>query len=78
MLRTLEYQYPHRDYESINDEFLCGSDILVCPVVTKGTFEKEIVFPEGKWQDSDGNVFTEGRHVVKTPLEKLVYFRRIK
>ena len=77
VVRLLEYEYPHCGFEDIKDEFLCGSDILVCPVVTKGTFEKELVFPAGKWQDSDGNVFSEGRHLVKTPIDKLAYFRKI-
>ena len=77
VVRPLEYEYPHCGFEDIKDEFLCGSDILVCPVVTKGTFEKELVFPAGKWQDSDGNVFSEGRHLVKTPIDKLAYFRKI-
>ncbi len=77
VMRTLEYMYPHSGYEKINDEFLCGEDILVCPIVTKGTFEKEIVFPKGRWQDCDGNIYTEGRYTVKTPLEKLTWFKKI-
>jgi len=78
VLRSLEYQYPHRGYERILDEYLCGSDILVCPVVTKGTFEKDVVFPEGKWQDEDGNVYTEGVRHIATPIHKLAWFRRVK
>lgn len=78
ILRHLEYAYPHRGYQSITDEFLCGEDILVCPVVTKGTFEKDIVVPSGSWQSEDGIVYTEGVHRVKTPLDKIFYLRKIK
>ena len=77
ILRNLEYAFPHRGYERIADEFLCGDEILVCPVVTKGTFEKEIVIPEGRWQSPDGVIFGEGRHIVKTPLDRITYFRRV-
>jgi alpha-glucosidase (family GH31 glycosyl hydrolase) len=76
VLRSLEYSYPHNGYAEIKDEFLCGDNILVCPVVTKGTFQKEIVFPEGRWVDVDGNVYTEGKHPVQTPINKLKWFRR--
>ncbi len=77
VVRTLEYAYPHCGYERIHDEFMCGDDILVCPVVTKGTREKELIFPAGRWADAAGNIYTEGRHVVATPVEQLAWFRRI-
>ncbi len=79
VLRSLEYADPHQGYATVSDEFLLGEDILVCPVVTKGTFEKEIVFPEGKWQAEDGTVY-EGRTAqrLKTPLDRLLWFRRVK
>lgn len=76
VIRCLEYCYPHCGYENIKDEFLCGENILVCPVVTKGTVEREVVFPKGSWADSNGVVYSEGRHTVKTPIEKLAWFRR--
>lgn len=78
ILRHLEYAYPHRGYHNITDEFLCGDDILVCPVVTKGTFEKDITVPSGKWQSEDGTVYTEGVHHVKTPLDSIFYLRKVK
>ena len=76
ILRPLAYNYPHAGYETVTDEYLCGENLLVCPVVTKGTRRKELIFPAGKWVDEDGHVYTEGRHTVETPLEKLAWFRR--
>ncbi len=78
IIRHLEYEYPGCGYEKITDQYLCGSDILVCPVVTKGTREKDVVIPPGKWADTEGNIYGQGTHRLKTPLEKLLYFRRIK
>ena len=78
IVRCLEYNYPGQGYKYVKDEFMLGEDILVCPVVTPGTFEKEVVIPCGKWQDEDGRIFEGGKKVtVKTPLEKLFWLRRI-
>ncbi len=79
ILRNLEYNYPNCGYANISDQFMLGSDILVCPIVTKGTFEKDIVFPEGIWQDEDGKAY-EGNTVkrIATPLHKLTWFRKVK
>ena len=78
ILRPLEYNDPGQGYSEIKDEFMLGTDILVCPVITKGTFQKNIVFPKGKWQDTEGTVY-EGRSVIniKTPLNRLSWFRRV-
>jgi len=79
IIRPLEYGYPGCGYETVKDEFLLGEDILVCPVVTKGTFEKNIVLPDGNWQDTDGKVYAGGQTLrMKTPLEQLLWFRKVK
>ncbi len=77
ILRNLEYNYPGQGYEYIKDEFMLGENILVCPVVTKGTFEKDLIFPEGTWIAEDGTEYSGAEtHRVETPLSKLVWFRR--
>ena len=78
IIRNLEYNDPHQNYAVIKDEFMLGENILVCPVVTKGTFEKDIVFPKGVWQDENGNEYA-GRQTLclPTPLDKLLWFRRV-
>ncbi|MBO5374852.1 MAG: glycoside hydrolase [Clostridia bacterium] len=79
ILRSLEYNDPHQGYATIADEFMLGEDILVCPIITKGTYQKNITFPFGKWTDSDGSIY-EGRSVITldSPVEKLLWFRRVK
>ena len=78
ILRNLEYNYPGIGYEEITDEFMLGENILVCPVVTKGTFRKKIVLPPGKWQDPEGKIFDgEKSEYFDTPLEKLLWFRKV-
>ncbi len=77
ILRNLEYNYPNCGYAEITDEFMIGEDILVCPIVTKGTFNKDIVFPCGRWQDSDGNIYEGGIKNVPTPLNRLAWFKKV-
>ena len=79
IVRSLEYNDPHKGYEHIMDEFMLGEDILVAPVLEKGQFEKDIVFPKGRWQGEDGKTY-EGNatHRVPTPLGRLTWFRRVK
>lgn len=79
ILRSLEYNDPHKGYATIKDEFMLGNDILVCPIITKGTYKKDVVFPEGIWIDSDGNRFNGGgTYNLGAPLNKLLWFRRSK
>ena len=79
IVRTLEYNDPHKGYAPIIDEFMLGEDILVAPVVTKGTTERLVTFPAGRWVGEDGCIY-EGNtaQVLPAPLERLLWFRRQK
>ena len=78
ILRSLEYNDPHRGYAHITDEFMLGEDILVVPILKKGEFSKDIVFPKGTWRDEDGNTYEGGKtHRVATPIDSLTWYRRI-
>jgi myogenesis-regulating glycosidase len=63
-----------------DDEFLLGDEFLVAPVVTPNTFERDVYFPHGKWQDHwTRQVFT-GPFIFKNypaPLDVLPVFKRI-
>ncbi len=77
ILRNLEYNYPDCGYEFIKDQFMLGEDILVCPVVTPETYEKDVVIPNGIWVDEDGKEYDGGKtYRVSTPLDKLKYFTK--
>lgn len=76
VVRSMEYEFPDKGYERINDQYLCGKNILVCPVVTKGTFEKAVQIPAGEWIAPDGKVYTEGVYTLPTPIDSLLWFKR--
>lgn len=79
ILRNLEYNDPNQGYATVNDQFMLGKDLLVCPVVAKGEVERKVVFPQGRWMDEDGIIY-EGRseRVLPAPIDKLLWFRRVK
>ena len=77
IMRFMEYSYPGNGYEYINDQYMLGDDILVAPVITKGALKRSVVFPKGKWLDSNGRAY-EGPQTIEidAPIEKLPYFIR--
>lgn len=77
MVRSLEYQYPHRGYAGICDQFLLGESILVAPVLEKGARTRIIRFPEGMWHGEDGTA-VKGPAVieVEAPLSRLPWYRK--
>lgn len=79
IVRNMEYEYPHRGYETVLDQFLLGSDMLVAPVIEKGQTVRQVILPEGKWIYRDGTEYCGGRTVeVPAPIEVLPYFVRAK
>jgi alpha-glucosidase len=77
IVRFMEYNYPHKGYHGITDQFMLGDDVLVAPVITKGTRTRNVVFPEGTWRDAEGNLYVGDREVsVAAPLGKLLYYTR--
>ena len=79
IVRALCYNDPEGGHETVTDECMLGRDILVSPILTEGTREKDVVFPAGVWQDACGNRY-EGRQTVRlaAPLDTLLWFRRVK
>ncbi|WP_040626427.1 glycoside hydrolase family 31 protein [Mucilaginibacter paludis] len=69
---VLNYQNDPEVYQ-VADQYLFGSEMMVCPVTTKGAQTRTIYFPEGTWYDYwTGEQFTGRQYVhVLTPLDKL-------
>lgn len=78
MVRNLEYEYPGKGYEFINDQFMLGKNIMVAPVVVKGARSREIVIPEGSWTGDDGKTVNgPAKITVDVPLSRLPWYRRV-
>lgn len=77
MLRSMEYEFPGHGWETVTDQFMMGSDLLVAPQVVKGAKKRPVVIPPGKWVADDGSVVTGPRTIeVQTPLSRLPHFTR--
>ena len=75
ILRSLEYQYPHKGYAKITDQFLLGDRVLVAPVIEKGKTDRRVTLPEGEWLYLEKIPYIGGVTVtVPAPIDTLPYF----
>ena len=78
IIRMLEYNYPHKGYGRVLDQFMLGDGVLVCPVIEKGKQTRKVILPEGKWEYCDGSVYEGDTELeVSAPIDVLPYFKRI-
>lgn len=77
ILRSLCYEHPECGYETIMDQFMIGSDLLVAPVLEANAQSRRVVIPPGKWIDDLGETH-HGPIVFETPatLERLPHYIR--
>ncbi|MEA4824612.1 MAG: glycoside hydrolase family 31 protein [Clostridiaceae bacterium] len=77
ILRPLAYDYPDEGFETVTDEFLLGTDILVAPVLEKAARTRRVRFPSGVWESRDCGTFTGPCNVtVDAPLSILPWFTK--
>jgi alpha-glucosidase len=57
IVRSMEYVFPHRGYENVNDQFMLGDQILVAPVLQNGVDKREVMIPVGAWRGFDGKLY---------------------
>lgn len=76
MLRHMAYVFPDGGYEKVNDQFMLGDDLLVAPMIIKGT-SRDVMIPRGMWKADDGSLI-EGpaKKSIDVPLSRLPYYER--
>lgn len=76
--KPMALAFPGNGYETINDQFMLGDDIIVAPVVEKSARSRKVILPEGKWKCEKGEMYTGGKTIeIKVPLKRLPYFIRL-
>ena len=76
--RCMEYAFPHQGLERVLDQFMLGEDYLVAPVLTRGSRERSVMLPRGRWKYMDGMLYEGGVTVrVHAELDELPIFERI-
>jgi alpha-glucosidase len=53
IISSLEYYFPNQGFETVNNEFMLGQNILVAPVDNQST-SRDVALPRGKWTSDDG------------------------
>lgn len=77
LMRHMAYEFPNQGFETIRDQFMLGSQLLVAPVLQKGQNRRQIKLPKGEWRAMDGKLYTGGKTIeVDAPLSVLPYLSR--
>ncbi len=79
LMRHLAMDFPGDDEAlEVDDEFMLGPYLLVAPVTTPSTYERDVYLPDGLWYDFwTGKLYGGGRYVrVEAPLERIPVFVR--
>jgi alpha-glucosidase (family GH31 glycosyl hydrolase) len=78
ILRPIWYNFPaERAADSVMDEFMLGTAVLVAPVVQKGANKRDIYLPPGQWRDYNTGKPIAGGRVLRdypAPLSVLPIF----
>lgn len=77
IVRHMAYEFPGEGLETVNNQFMLGSEILVAPVAQKGERIRKVVLPKGRWTDETGMEYEGGRVIdIEVPLNRLPHFFR--
>lgn len=77
IIRHMEYVFPNKGYELVNDQFMLGDDILVAPVISKNSYKRIVKFPEGEWIGDDSSTISGPCSIeISVPLSRLPWYIR--
>lgn len=76
VIRPLFFETMSPETMNLNDQFLFGSDLMVCPVYRPGVTKRMVYLPKGRWYDyQTGEAFDGGNYMVAdAPLDKIPVF----
>lgn len=78
ILRPLTYNFPGDQYETVVDQFMLGTDLLVAPVIERGAICRSVTLPDGRWRSDEGTDYDgPAEIVVDAPLARLPWFARV-
>ena len=79
VVRSMEYVFPHKGYEQIQDQFMLGNDMLLAPVLEKGQVSRKVIIPKGTWTDQNGNQWKGPKTIsVEAGIDVLPVFTKLK
>ncbi|MFI3295143.1 MAG: glycoside hydrolase family 31 protein [Rikenellaceae bacterium] len=77
IVRSMEYNYPHKGFSDCQDQYMLGNEILVAPVMDPSG-KRTVRLPSGRWLDDQG-VKHKGPIVLEftAPLSRLPYYKHL-
>jgi alpha-glucosidase len=76
--RPLFLHYDNPQLQSIQDQYLYGSDLLIAPVIEAGVMGRDVIIPEQGWANFwSGEPAVAGQHWVDAPHGKPPAFYRL-
>ena len=74
----MAYVFPDQGYETVNEQFMLGDTLLVCPVLEKGATKRRVRLPAGKWAGWRGECIEGPANLtLDVPLVDLPRFERL-
>ncbi|MGB2471794.1 MAG: glycoside hydrolase family 31 protein [Flavobacteriaceae bacterium] len=78
IVKPMELAFPGNGFETIIDQFVLGDDIIVTPVLEKGSRSRTVILPNGRWKDENGKIYKGNREIkIEVPLKRLPYFTKV-
>lgn len=78
IMRTMFYEFPQdKICWELKDQYMFGADILVAPITTEDTYERQVYLPKGAtWVDAhDGEIYEGGQTICcQAPLDIIPIF----
>lgn len=79
LMRFMFIDYPEdSSCWEIEDQYMFGRDLLVCPILNEGENSRKVYLPEGEWFDFFTGKAVEGgqSYTVDVPLNRIPVYRR--
>jgi len=75
IIKSMDYVFPGKGLEEVNDQFMLGDSVLVAPFLSPGQTAREVYLPEGFWVSDEMEYITGGKtFTVNASLKRLPYF----
>ena len=80
VMRPLFYDFPDDQAAwAIEDQYMFGPDVIVCPVLYERITQRQVYLPEGEWINLNTRKVTAGRCTINcpAPLDEIPVFIRV-
>ena len=78
IVRHMAYEFPDEGLETVQGQFMLGSELLAAPVIEKGASHKTVILPKGRWQSWQGQCYDGGTELtLPVTLRDIPHFFRM-